>query len=131
MIAKSPLAHGSASLEGAPAPVASAAPQLGAVGQLSGWGRIPAPGRELSSERLPELTRGAILCRGLGRSYGDSSLPAQPNDKIVSTVLADRVLGFDPQAGVLRAEAGLSLAEVNRLTVPHGWFPPVTPGTKF
>jgi decaprenylphospho-beta-D-ribofuranose 2-oxidase len=32
---------------------------------------------------------------------------------------------------VLHAEAGLRLAEINRLVTPHGWFPPVTPGTKF
>ena len=34
-------------------------------------------------------------------------------------------------SGRLTAEAGLSLAEVLRLFVPRGWFPPVTPGTKF
>jgi FAD/FMN-containing dehydrogenase len=83
----------------------------------------------LKSERLEAVSRGAVLCRGLGRSYGDSSLPAQASDKVVATVLADRVLAFDPQAGVLHAEAGLSLAEINRLVTPHGWFPPVTPGT--
>ena len=32
---------------------------------------------------------------------------------------------------MLRAEAGLSLAELNRLFMPRGWFTPVTPGTKF
>ena len=43
---------------------------------LSGWGRVPVPGREVRSEDLEALTRDAVLCRGLGRSYGDSSLPA-------------------------------------------------------
>ena len=32
---------------------------------------------------------------------------------------------------VLRAEAGFSLVELNRLFMPRGWFSPVTPGTKF
>jgi FAD/FMN-containing dehydrogenase len=67
----------------------------------------------------------------LGRSYGDSSLPAHALDKVVGTRLADRILSFDQQSGVLRAEAGLSLAELNRLFMPRGWFTPVTPGTKF
>jgi len=40
-------------------------------------------------------------------------------------------LAFDADAGVLRAEAGLSLAEINRLFIPRGFFSPVTPGTKF
>lgn len=98
---------------------------------LSGWGRVPEPGRELLGEDLPALTRGAALSRGLGRSYGDSSLPATPSDKVVATRLANRILSFDAQTGVLRAEAGLSLAELNRALLPRGWFTPVTPGTKF
>jgi FAD/FMN-containing dehydrogenase len=134
MIAKTSVPSETAQLESAPAPVSAsaAAPErASAASVLSGWGRLPAPGRELQSERLESATRGATLCRGLGRSYGDSSLPALPSDKVVSTVLADRLLSFDAEAGVLRAEAGLSLAEVNRLVMPQGWFPPVTPGTKF
>lgn len=130
MIAKTSVVSEGAPLQSAPAPAAAA---LGRneTSLLSGWGRIPAPGREIASERLELATRGAVLCRGLGRSYGDSSLPAQPDDKIISTVRADRVLALDLEAGVLRAEAGASLAEVNRLVMPHGWFPPVTPGTKY
>ncbi len=98
---------------------------------LEGWGRLPVPGRELLSANLEEATRGAVLSRGLGRSYGDSSLPAEPGDKVVGTRLADRVLAFDAASGVLRAEAGLSIAALNRLFVPRGFFPPVTPGTQF
>src|SRR5688572_9974566 len=112
MIAKTSLAP-ETPLEPAPVQAAAAAAEtrVDSRSQLSGWGRISAPGREIGSERLESATRGAALCRGLGRSYGDSSLPARPGDRVVSTVLADRVLGFDAQAGVLRAEAGLSLAE--------------------
>lgn len=98
---------------------------------LSGWGRIPQPGRELLSENLEAASVGAVLSRGLGRSYGDSSLPANPDDKLVATRLANRILSFDEATGVLRAEAGLSLVELNRLFIPRGWFSPVTPGTKF
>ncbi len=130
MIAKTSLAP-ETPLEPAPVPAAAPRASSAAGSSLCGWGRIPAPGREIGSERLESVTRGAALCRGLGRSYGDSSLPARPADKVVSTVLADRVLGLDLEAGVLRAEAGLSLAEINRLVMPHGWFPPVTPGTKY
>jgi FAD/FMN-containing dehydrogenase len=98
---------------------------------LTGWGKLPMPGRELLGENLETATTGAVLCRGLGRSYGDSSLPAQAGDKVVATRFANRILAFDPATGVVRAEAGLSLAELNRLFIPRGWFPPVTPGTKF
>jgi len=125
--------------EGAGAPgKAAAAPAGGskpaknaAAPTLSGWGRVPEPGRELAGEDLLSLTRGAALSRGLGRSYGDSSLPAAPSDKVVNTRLANRVLGFDEETGVLHAEAGVTLIELNRLLLPRGWFTPVTPGTKF
>jgi decaprenylphospho-beta-D-ribofuranose 2-oxidase len=109
----------------------SAAPRAVGVPTLMGWGRLPAPGREVLGEDLVKLTKGAALTRGLGRSYGDSSLPANPDDKVAATRMANRILRFDPATGVLRAEAGLSLAEINRLFIPRGWFSPVTPGTKF
>ena len=98
---------------------------------LSGWGRLPVPGTELLSPDLEGATAGAALTRGLGRSYGDSSLPAQATDRIVNSRRADRVLSFDAARGVLRAQAGLSLQALNRLVVPQGWFPPVTPGTHY
>jgi decaprenylphospho-beta-D-ribofuranose 2-oxidase len=103
----------------------------GPAATLSGWGRLGVPGKQILSESLEAVTRGAVLSRGLGRSYGDSSLPAHPEDKVVGTVLANRILKFDVTTGVLRAEAGLSLAELNRISIPRGWFTPVTPGTKF
>ncbi len=99
--------------------------------KLSGWGRLPSPGREILSEDLERATRATALCRGLGRSYGDSSLPAFSGDRVVATRAANRIVSFDDVSGVLRAEAGLSLAELNRLLLPRGWFVPVTPGTKF
>ena len=63
---------------------------------LSGWGRIPVPGREQLSEDLGSLTQGAVLSRGLGRSYGDSALPPPDRPVVATTTLADRILGFDP-----------------------------------
>lgn len=99
---------------------------------LTGWGRHPRlAGHAIWSEDLAASTAGAVLTRGLGRSYGDASLPAAPGDVVAESWLADRLLAFDPVTGVLRAEAGLSLLEINRLFLPRGWFPPVTPGTQF
>jgi FAD/FMN-containing dehydrogenase len=98
---------------------------------LAGWGRIPVPGREVRSEDLEALTRDAVLCRGLGRSYGDSSLPPPGHPVVAGASLADRIISFDPGTGVLRAEAGFSLREMNRIFLPRGFFTPVTPGPEF
>src|SRR5690606_24469548 len=135
--------------------------RMSSVPTLEGWGRLPRPGREVLSTDLEAVTRGATLSRGLGRSYGDASLPAgaggevgrggpaavsrgatpgrglrrsygdaslpaRAGDKVAATRLADRILAFDARTGVLRAEAGLSLAELNRVFIPRGFFPPVT-----
>jgi decaprenylphospho-beta-D-ribofuranose 2-oxidase len=98
---------------------------------LSGWGRTFVPGREVRSENLPAVTRNAVLTRGLGRSYGDASLPPANTLELAGSTLADRILGFDADTGVLRAEAGLVLSDMNRLFLPRGFFTPVTPGTRF
>jgi hypothetical protein len=98
---------------------------------LSGWGRVPVPGREVRSEDLDALTRDAVLCRGLGRSYGDSSLPPLSRPVVAGTSLADRILAFDPATGLLRAEAGFSLFDLNRTFLPRGFCAPVAPGTQF
>ena len=87
-------------------------------------------GREVRSEDLEALTRDAVLCRGLGRSYGDSSLPPPSHPVVAATPLADRILSFDAASGTLRAEAGLSLRALNRSFLPRGFYAPVTPGTQ-
>jgi decaprenylphospho-beta-D-ribofuranose 2-oxidase len=105
----------------------NAAPTTG----LSGWGRTFVEGREVRSEDLSTIARTASLSRGLGRSYGDASLPASGVRDVVGTTLADRILGFDEHTGVIRVEAGLCLTDMNRLFLPRGFFTPVTPGTRF
>ena len=100
--------------------------------QISGWGRHP---RVLAEERLGEdlerLTAGVVLTRGLGRSYGDASLPAREGAAVACTRLADRILRFDPRSGLLRAESGLSLARLLELMLPRGFVSPVLPGTQY
>lgn len=98
---------------------------------VSSWGGMSAPAIERRSENLADLTRGAVLTRGLGRSYGDASLPPRGVHEVAGSALANRLLSFDATTGRLRAEAGLSLSELKRVFVPRGWFSPVSPGTQF
>ncbi|MCZ2497391.1 FAD-binding protein [Xylophilus sp. Kf1] len=74
-------------------------------------------------------SRGRTLAYGKGRSYGDSCLAE--SDHVVALQGMDRVLSFDRTTGVLQAQAGLTLDALIRIALPHGWFLPVTPGTKF
>ncbi len=106
-------------------------PLPGAEVELSGWGVYPkVKATQVASEDLERATRGVQLARGLGRSYGDASLPVA-GQLVVASPPANRFLAFDETTGLLRAEAGLSLEEIYRLFLPRNFYVPVTPGTKF
>ena len=103
--------------------------------EISGWGRsktIVAEPELLENFDLRSFKQTAnhpetFIVRGLGRSYGDSSLA----DKVILTSHFNRMLSFDPLNGILRCEAGCSLAEIIQVFLPRGWFLPVAPGTKY
>ena len=101
--------------------------------ELSGWGRYPRVDcRLLRPRALKELqdavANGPLIARGLGRAYGDSALN---QNSTIDMSGFNRMLDFEPQSGVLTTEAGVSLAEIIEVFLPRGWFPSVTPGTKF
>jgi len=99
---------------------------------LSGWGRYPVQTCALARpERYAELKPDSetLIARGQGRSYGDASL--NENGRVLLTERVNRLLEFDKAQGILRVEAGVTLAEILDAIVPRGWFLPVTPGTKF
>lgn len=99
--------------------------------RLAGWGCHPVvEGYEISGEDLEAITGTAVLTRGLGRSYGDAALPPPGGHAVAVSTRADRIRAFDPATGLLRAEAGLSLAALNRTFLCRGWFPPASPGTQ-
>jgi FAD/FMN-containing dehydrogenase len=77
---------------------------------------------------LPDFS-GTALPYGNGRSYGDSCL--NPDGNLLRARGLDRFIAFDPATGVLRCEAGVTLAEIIDLALPQGWFLPVTPGTRY
>jgi L-gulonolactone oxidase len=102
---------------------------------LASWGRLARPVQQVFRPRFrdeiePWATTSPALRLGVGlrRSYGDVCLSSEA--RIVETTGLDRIIAFDPQAGTLRAEAGMSLSDIIRLTVPHGLFPATVPGTR-
>ncbi len=106
------------------------------VTNLTGWGRYPTvksavarPEKRTALRSHIESDSGPVLARGAGRSYGDAALLNDGGTTVVTDRL-NRMLAFDSDTGVLRAEAGVRLREILEVFVPRGWFLPVTPGTK-
>jgi decaprenylphospho-beta-D-ribofuranose 2-oxidase len=100
---------------------------------LSGWGRFPCIACRVSRPRTEGalaglLREGRLIARGNGRAYGDSAMNEACT---VDMRHFKHMLGFDAQSGQLTAEAGVILGDVITSFLPRGWFPPVTPGTKF
>jgi FAD/FMN-containing dehydrogenase len=100
---------------------------------LSGWGRYSREACKVHSPRSEEAVRqlveqGSLIARGKGRGYGDC---AQNAGATLDMRAFNRMIGFDPARGQVVAEAGVLLQDVIETFLPRGWFPAVTPGTKF
>ena len=99
--------------------------------KISGWGRNIASDANISyPKNLNELKKEIkynCIARGLGRSYGDSSI--QPNKTIITTNL-NKIINFNEKTGILESECGISIKQLNEIIVNKGWFLPVTPGSK-
>lgn len=106
---------------------------------LCGWGRTaPSRGAVVTPSDAKEVAdllgsaggpdgRG-VIARGLGRSYGDAAQRA--GGTVVDTQALDAMGDVDVE-GVAVVGGGTSLDELVRRLLPQGWFPPVTPGTRF
>ncbi len=100
---------------------------------ITGWGRFPTT----ESTIVPIASRSALatclheyqylIPRGLGRSYGDSSLAPV----IASMGHLDNIIEFDALSGCITCDAGCTFQELEQFLVPKGWFLPVVPGTWF
>jgi FAD/FMN-containing dehydrogenase len=103
---------------------------------LTGWGRYPLSESDIyRPEKIAELQAvvtadaTSLIARGAGRAYGDAALNDQ--NRVVDLTRLNRMLAFDPATGILRCEAGVTVAELIDVFLRRGFFPPVTPGTRF
>ncbi len=89
--------------------------------------------RPRSSEEIAAVFRAAAAAgetvglRGGGCSYGDAALNS--GHVLLDLSQMNRVLAWDPQAGELTVEPGVTIAQVWQTTLADGWWPPVVPGT--
>jgi decaprenylphospho-beta-D-ribofuranose 2-oxidase len=103
------------------------------MARISGWGNYPVVEAKPYALRNIGKLRAYLesdaslkIARGLGRSYGDSSL----SEAVVLTRSYACITGFDDARGVVQCEAGISLAELIEVFLPRGWFLKATPGTR-
>ncbi|MBV1885798.1 MAG: FAD-binding oxidoreductase [Parvibaculaceae bacterium] len=101
--------------------------------KLEGWGRFPRHECHVTAPRtqdelIAHVAQGNLIARGNGRAYGDS---AANRTNTVDMRGFNHMLAFSDATGQLVLEAGVLLEDVIATFLPRGWFPPVTPGTKF
>jgi decaprenylphospho-beta-D-ribofuranose 2-oxidase len=108
---------------------------------LTGWGRVAptradlaAPASDAEAAALFRYlaekpgAQTAVIPRGLGRSYNNAAQSA--GGLVISTSRLNHISSLDPATGIVVAEAGVSLEQLMVAGLPHGWFVPVSPGTR-
>lgn len=105
---------------------------------LGSWGRYPHfPQQALACHWRHEVVEQGLAWRGQqavslpygnGRSYGDSCLAS--SDHVLHMRPLARFIAVDWQQGLVTVEAGMTLGELLQHSIAHGWFLPVTPGTR-
>lgn len=76
---------------------------------------------------LARKQRMTVAFRGAGRSYGDAALNA--TGLVVDLSRLTRVFNWNPRAGVIETEPGLTIEGLWRRTLADGYWPSVVPGT--
>ena len=102
--------------------------------KLSGWGNnikvnsnilYPRNNNEII-KILQEKKINNILCRGLGRSYGDNNL----NSNIIFLTKYKKKIKIDKKKNFLICTANISISEIYELLIENGFYLNVTPGSK-
>lgn len=68
-----------------------------------------------------------VSLRGSGNSYGDATLNSE--QIVLDLRRMTRVLEWDPQAGRIRVEPGVTIRQFWEYVLEDGWWPAVVPGT--
>ena len=70
-----------------------------------------------------------ITLRGAGRSYGDGNIGSE--SILIDIGRMRRILSWDPVAGLIDCEAGVTIEGLWRHTIEDGYWPPVVSGTMY
>lgn len=95
-----------------------------------GWARVVRPRTTTeAAEMLAAAARdGRHFClRGAGRSYGDAAVNSSGD--VLDLTALNVVRSFDRTAGTVVVEPGVTIEQLWRTVLPHGFWPAVVPGT--
>ena len=81
-------------------------------------------------EELKNLIRikNNFIFSGNGRSFGDQAIN---KNCIISSKNFNKIISFDKKNGIIETESGVLLKDLIKYVLPHGWFAPICPGTKY
>jgi decaprenylphospho-beta-D-ribofuranose 2-oxidase len=106
---------------------------------VEGWGMtVGSQSRVLLPTNVAEIAaayaiaradRVPIGLRGTGCSYGDASVNERGH--VLELSRMNRFLDFDAQTGVANVEAGVTIEQLWKTVLPHGYWPRVVSGTMF
>ena len=107
--------------------------------RLEGWGMSSSAlsfvSRPVSADGICAVfdearrTGRSVGMRGAGRSYGDASLNAE--GMVLDLTRMKRILAWDPLAGIITVEAGVTIQQLWQYVIEDGWWPSVVSGTMF
>ncbi|MDZ4364340.1 FAD-binding oxidoreductase [Brevundimonas sp.] len=106
-----------------------------APSDVRSWGRVERGPFDVIKPQSPADLAGMVqserphLAMGALRSYGDTPLSRQ--GAMLDMTGLNRLRAFDPDTGILTADAGVTLSDIMKVFAPRGWFVPVTPGTRY
>ena len=100
---------------------------------FTNWGKnIYINPKKISPKNYNELkkiiNKKSFIVHGNQRSYGDVALN---KDLVVSMKNFNKIKFFDEKKGIIEIESGLLLSDLLPIIIAKGWFPPITPGTKY
>ncbi len=87
----------------------------------------------VSAEQISDVFKFAkqnglkVTLRGAGRSYNDAALNG--GGIVMDLTKMNKVVSWNPQTGLITAEAGATLEQLWKTVLPDGWWPPVVSGT--
>ena len=99
-------------------------------GATSSMGYVYRPSTVAQLQEIFEMARRtgrSIGMRGAGQSYGDAAMNSE--NIVLDITRLNRILDWNPETGLIEAEAGATIGQLWQYILEDGWWPPIVSGT--